>query len=268
MPPNIELMSQKEKDYIAFCFSKNIQAAQSSKCFLDYKAIFEGNKIEFDMQESKKEIKRIFGKQQKRSKKWTRPSLTSEHPFLEDKLTLADFFGVLNILKFIKLEEDYHKFIEDSLFDDFQCNFDRIIVFPRAYDFICEFLEICSEQIRLRMTSLLFQKCLKIQNIDCLGRILHHKLLIDSEMITQELFTSESGYALLISALKYDKDLANKIFKVFLEAEIVYEQNFIDFLKIFYSFLNTAKKQKVKNKIKKSNKVDFNELFENLKLSN
>ena len=58
MSKNQQLMSQKEKDYIASCFNR---AASSAKTELNYEDILNENKIEYDLKEDKRSIDWFLG---------------------------------------------------------------------------------------------------------------------------------------------------------------------------------------------------------------
>ena len=65
---NTELMSKKEKkkEYIEFCFNKSFNSFKSD---IDYHLILDDKKIYYDLSQDKLEIKAIFGKHFKKSKK-------------------------------------------------------------------------------------------------------------------------------------------------------------------------------------------------------
>lgn len=266
-------MSQKEKDYISYCFSR---AVKPSKIDLDYSSLFEGNKIEYDIVESKKEIKKIFGKQEKRSKKWARPSSNTSTSFLGNKMRISELFGILNILRFVNLEPDYCEEIESSVKLYFESYFSQIIEDEKTFRFLTEFFEICSEACRESTTEMLFERGHEIKNAELLDKFLaSNRNIIQArgQLVKASLWTSEGGYSLLKFLLEKNENMLDSIFSSFdacfdgFLPENNKKSSFETFFAKFYSCSNPSQKSAIKEKLGRIKSKDIECLLSKLSIS-
>lgn len=154
MAKETPLMNEKEKKYVAFCFSRNASFAKDS---LDYERIFNGEMLNYDIQERNKEYKHKFGKRSRRSRKWQRETANTEQPFLNSRLVIAELFEMGTILKCISLDKTGEDEMNQAIEEYFVSSFQEIANEPRLFDFLNFFLQVGSESAREDLLSVVLQ---------------------------------------------------------------------------------------------------------------
>lgn len=107
------IMSNKEKIYVSNVLIKTINC-----CNINYHNLINGKKIVLKEMDENKEIKQIFAKQNKRSKKLQRESANSiNSKVLNIKLIFSQFYDTLTILNNVEIDNITRKELEFDLFD-------------------------------------------------------------------------------------------------------------------------------------------------------
>lgn len=265
-------MSQKERDYIASCFDR---AFKSSKSDLDYKSIFEGKKVEYDISEKKREIKKTFGKQEKRSKKWAKPSIGSSTTFLENEMLISELFGIVNILRFVNLEVDYYEEIENSLLTYFESSFSQIIDYEKIFVFMKEFLEVGSKRSKKQFLKFISKKCNEIQKSKFFSTLIQNiasQIFSDKTLLTDDIWECDGWYDLAYFILLENKNLTEIIYCSFLNIDSISlnEQNeasFTKFITLICSYCSPSQRSKILKKISTKNSKSIENLVSELSIT-
>lgn len=247
-----ELMSQKEKDYVSFCFNRNVKAHKTD---IDYEMVFNGQKIEYSLLEGRKEFKKIFGKQDKRSRKWLRPSSSTSTMFLEQKLMVCELFEIVSIMKFVNMDAESMSKIENSALLYFRDCFGAIINIPKTFWFLEEFFGVCSEDARKRVVEILFQECDGIKEDKALFEFLDKnidKIPASEDLISSNIWSCASGYVLGLFLILKDEKLARPVFQSFMESQISDCRNLDKFVPVLYSLCSKSDKSRLRSKLLKS----------------
>lgn len=256
-----ELMSQKEKDYVSFCHSRNVKAQRTD---VDYEAVFNGQKIEYNLLDGKRDdVKRIFGKQDKRSRKWLRPSANTSAEFLEQKMMVCELLEITSIIKFVSTDGDSVNKIEDSALSYFEGCFGAIINAPKTFWFLEEFFGVCSENARKRMMDVLFGRCHEIKESGALFGFLDRNMdtvPASSSFISSNLWRCSSGYILGLFLILKDETLVNPVFQSFMESAICECKGLERFVPVLVSLCSKRDRSQLKSKLLSSNIRDVDEL--------
>lgn len=175
---NDGFMSQKEKDYLQFCFQRN---SRQDKTGILYANFLAGEKVSYEFS-AKKEVKQVFGKQMRRSRKWQRPSVSSENPFCASDIILADLLGINSLLTSIDLNQEGKTEIEDSAIAYFQQNVSNILPLPKCATFIVGFLKICNLTNREQMLNTIFSNSGLVQSESSYDELLNIQLACNNEL--------------------------------------------------------------------------------------
>lgn len=216
-----ELMSQKEKDYIASVFNKGIASQRTE---VDYYKILNGEKIDYDFQDTKKEFKFLFGKTYRRSRKHFRPSVNTDSSFLQRKLLLIQLYDILYILKYINVDEETLLQIEKSVVSYLKDNFTYLVKEPKIYEFLTQFFAIASSPIKKETTLLFYQNSSAITKTNLLFKFLDSNVTAietDVSMLNKDIWSSNSGTLLGFFLLLKDYSKFNQVLKSFLTSNIV-----------------------------------------------
>lgn len=249
MDQHAELMSQKEKDYIAFCFNRSFK---SLKTDIDYGLIFAGKKIEYDFKQDKKEIKTIFGKHHKRSRKYFRVSANTETSFLENSLLICQFFEIFTILKYVELDAQTSADIESNILSYFSEYFEVLGNSSKMYALLGDAMTILSSDSQERIMRLFFTKSDIIKDADLLFEFLDknmQRLPANDSFIHPNLWRTNSGCLLgLFLILKNEKHL-DAIFNSFIASETVDCKYLHKLSEVLESLCNDQKKAEIRKKV-------------------
>lgn len=266
MSKNQQLMSQKEKDYIASCFNK---AATSAKTELNYEDIINGHKIEYDLKEDKREFKLIFGKSYRRSRKHLRPSSNTESNFLSADLLIVQLYETLFILKYLKIDSQDFKEIENSISVHFQNNFRQIANNSKFFDFLSKFFTICSEKTKFDTVKQFYLNSDVFNDCEGLFSFLDSNMAVipvSHHFISNSLWKSNSGCLMALFLLLKDQRLFEKIYQAFIASTIVDCEYLHKFLHVLLSLCSSNQSASIKTKLKDQNIKNLKDLFENMKI--
>lgn len=256
MNKNNELMSLKEKDYIAFCFNKSFN---SLKTDIDYGLVLDNKKIDYDSKQAKKEIKTIFGKSYRKSRKHLRESANSKTSFLENDLLITQFFEIFTVLKYVELDLESKLEIEQNLISYFTEYLQILCNNEKMFNFLGKSLNLLSDSKKTEMIKLIFINSKSLTNTEILFKFLDanvNALPIDESFINDGLWSSNSGYLLGLFILLKNQDFLNKIVESFLKSNLsdcVYLHKFLD---VLISLSDESVVEKIKKKVKNS-KIEY-----------
>lgn len=266
MTKNQSLMTEKEKSYVSLCFNKNIRVS-SANIALD--KIFRGEKITVDMQNSKKEIKRVFGKLGKRSKKWQRPSVNSDTSFMNVRSIISDLFDTNMILKYVTLDEEAKEELEESSILYFSEHLQEISIEPKIYSFIKDFLNICSDKSKNNILKIICQHITAF-NQDLLlisfKNISEEKKLDLKFEVSDVLWQSEIGYTFGIFLIQNSLKIAENLLESFITSNVKVEKSFYKFVNLLYAVVSPNSKSKLKKKIKNIENLEISNLVKDLSI--
>lgn len=261
MLKNQQLMSQKEKDYIASCFNRT---ANSLKSDINYEDILNGNKIEYDLKEATREFKMIFGKAYRRSRKHFRPSSSSETSFIENGLLITQLYETLSILKYLKIDNESFNEIENSIAVHLKNNFKLVINNPKIYEFLDQFISICSEPTKIDIMAQFYKNSACVIESEMLFNFLDKNLKnisVNSSFVSKALWSSNSGCLLGLFLLLKDQSLFNKIFQAFIASKVVDCEYLHKFISVLLSLCDQAQVNLVEAKLEKEKIADINLLM-------
>lgn len=134
------IMSNKEKIYVSNVLTKTINC-----CNINYYNLINGKKIVLKEIDENKEIKQIFAKQNKRSKKLQRESANSTNSkILNIKLIFSQFYDTLTILNNVEIDNITRKELEFDLFDVILKNYKCIDTTKTMDNFINLLIAMCN----------------------------------------------------------------------------------------------------------------------------
>lgn len=260
------LMNDKEKKYVAYCFSKN---SAFSKTNIDYERIFNEEEISYDLQESKKEDKQKFGKSTKRSRKWLRKSSNTETGFLEHKIIVSELMEMVSILKCIILDEENTNDMENTICSYFTSSFDNIICYEKIFDFLESYFAVISEGKKSFVVDFLIKKYPKVGLTSRFHRFLSTKcmdaIISPTTTIDDDLWNSENGIVVGIHLLKRDC-CSKQIIASFLNSKVIYSEYLCELVQLLESRIATEEdKKKLVNKLKTSEDENIIEILEKIK---
>lgn len=251
MQKNNELMSQKEKDYIASCFNRNLASAKTE---IDYDSVLNGVKIEYDLKQNKREIKTIFGKYQKKSRKHLRASESTKTSFLEKEMMIVQFFEIFTILKYANLEDESKLEIENNLISYFKEYFSILLDDKKTFKFLNKFFFILSDDKKAQLVHHLFQNCHLIKFDNLILNFLDdniEKIPVKASYINNNLWVCDAGFLFGMFLLLKDQHLLNKIVDSFLGSKIVECKFLHKFVGVLFSLCTTTQKKHIEKKLDK-----------------
>lgn len=266
MGQNTELMSQKEKDYIAFCFNRSFN---SLKTDVDYGLVLAGEKIEYDLKQDKREIKTIFGKHFKRSRKCLRVSANTQTSFLADELLVSQFLEIFTILKYVVLDAQSSAEIEGNIVSYFDEYFGVLGNSPKVYALLSDALGILSAASQVELMRSFFVNCNKVRDADALFEFLDKclaKLPASDSFIHDGLWKSSAGCLLGLFLILKDQKHLTKIFDSFISSEVVECKYLHEFTGILETLCSDQQKDKIKKKVAKAKGADIQHGFKSLSL--
>ncbi|KAI5148238.1 hypothetical protein ENBRE01_0198 [Enteropsectra breve] len=163
------LMTEREKEYVAGCF---IRSAGINKTGIDFGKIMAGEKITYDFVNTSKEMKQVFGKQGKRSRKVARPGVNSSSDFMKNELILCELFDVLSVLNTVDLAAESRTEMEETLCSYFISEFTNICELRKTVVFLQRFFKMCPGALSERIYIAIFENSEVIGKSDVLENIL------------------------------------------------------------------------------------------------
>ncbi|KAI5173384.1 hypothetical protein PAEPH01_1934 [Pancytospora epiphaga] len=243
------LMNEKEKNYVAYCFSRLAGQKSSS---IDFGQVLAGNKITYDLRSTKQEVIIKFGKIVKRSKKWIRPSVGTETTFLEDRMILSELFEMLSILKCIVLDDENIEAMEDAIYTRFYEEFSKIINKSKTFLFLTELFDQCSKKMKNKILDLLVENVDIITEIEGLAEFLGPVALEITEcqeLKFNKLWRTTSGYVIGLCFLD-NHSFIEPISASFIDSDILVVNYFSEFIeKIACSTAGTENFYKIQKKL-------------------
>ena len=171
MADEVPLMNEKEKRYIAHCFSKNANMAREG---IDYERIFNGGRVSCDFLagDETKTHEEKFGKRMRRSRRWEREAVSTQAPFEDARLALSELWELLVILKWVELDSESTQELERTMKKQFEQQFSRICGDVDFFGFTSEYFAVGSEAAKGDLLTTLCLHSDKISNADSLYRFL------------------------------------------------------------------------------------------------
>lgn len=246
-----QLMSEKEKEYVEMCFNKSFNACKTD---IDYCSVIEGKQITYSGKQDKKEIKMLFGKRFRKSKKYFRDSANTESSFLEEELALSQFFEIVTVLKYLELDIESRLEIEQSVTEHLKENFSVIIERERTFAYLSVLCQLLSEESKSELVKILFENSQAIQNSDLLFDLLDKQidnLPARESFINGNLWSNNSGYILGVFLVLKDKKLVPKVLESFANSNSVECKFQPNFVAIMTSLCDEAQKRKLEKKTAK-----------------
>lgn len=250
MGKNTGLMSQKEKDYIAFCFNRSYN---SLKTDIDYGLILDGKRVDYDFKQGKREIKTIFGKRFKKSRKYARVSANTKTPFLEDCMLVSQFFEILAVLTYVKLDMQSTAEIEDSAISHFGEHLHILCNSPKTFDFLGSFLDILPEPKQADVMRRLFTDCHKLGNDALLFNFLDRnisKIPVDESFVNSGLWSCNAGCLLGLFLILKGEGLLDVVLASFLDSDVLDCEYLHKFVDVLVSLCNDRQRAKVEEKLR------------------
>lgn len=242
-------MSQKEKDYIAFCFNRILSSAKTE---IDYDSVLNGVKIEYDLKQNRKETKTIFGKYQKKSRKHFRASENTKTSFLEKEMMITQFFEIFTILKYANLDDESRLEIESNLVSYFEEYFGILVDDEKTFKFLEKFFGLLSDDKRALLAHHLFHNCHLIRFNNFFLSFLDeniNKIPINQSYINSNLWTCDAGFLFGMFLLLKGKGLLNKILSSFLGSKIVDCTFLHKFIGVLLSLCTATQKKHIEKKL-------------------
>ncbi|KAM0680747.1 hypothetical protein GINT2_001020 [Glugoides intestinalis] len=238
-----QLMIEKEKEYVEMCFNKSFNAYKTD---IDYGSVLDGKQIRYSGKQDKKEIKMLFGKRFRTSKKYFREAVNTESSFLDEKLTLSQFFEIITVLKYLELEVESKLEIEQSIIDHLKENFSVIIGSEKTFKYLEMLCKLLSEDSRFELLKVLFENSELIRNSDLLFDLLDKQidnLPANESFINERLWKNDSGYILAVFLVLKEKKLIPQVLESFANSKTIECRFQPKFLAIMSSMCDEAQKK-------------------------
>lgn len=246
---SISLMNDKEKNYVSYCFSR---IANLKGVSIDYERVLNREKINYDLQNSKKEIKQTFGKLNRRSKKWLRLSANTETDFLNRRLVLCSLFEINSIMKCISLDDENKADMEEASFAYFAASMKEIIDCEKTFVFLSEFFDLCSAARQSEILALLVSNCDIIREGAAFSAFLSHatsRIKTVPDLPLGHLWGSSGGYAIATCLLERS-EAVHGVLESFLDSRFTVHDGFHPFVEKLSSKAGSEDDHlKIKNKV-------------------
>lgn len=252
MNKSAELMSKKEKDYIAFCFSKSFYAFKTD---IDYSSILNGTMVDYDFSQEKKEFKLTFGKPSTRSRKHSRISASTTIPLLEADFAVLRFIEILITLKYINLDKQSRSELENNAIAHFKDHFSVLANNEKVFDRLEEFVTILPHRRLLEFMNLLFDNCQHIQNESLLFDFFDKNFDVLPEFEYSDcsnLWNYRAGYVLGLFLIIKNRKLLDHIIESFLESQPLDCECMHKLVEVLMSLGDASQKADLKKKMENS----------------
>lgn len=221
------LMTPKEKSYVAYCFSKIANLKGPS---IDYEKIYYGEKVQYDLKKNKREIANAFGKQNRRSKKWTRPAANSTSSFMGARIVVSELLEINAVLKHIYLDDENKQEMERAAYAYLESQFEEIMNANKFFGFLGEFWELSTMETREKIVCLIIKFHVLVESVDelyaFLANIATDQLAISRAPLDQ-LFSSDGGYVIALWMLQCEDQIPSLV-KSFLACATVQKSSYSD----------------------------------------